>query len=79
MTGEGLWDSLMRNPYYEGFHASSHLLGYNHVLRRGAMLHTDAVVLGAARGVGDVLAGKGGAGQQGGNRGCKHAAPQDHA
>jgi opine dehydrogenase len=32
VTGDGLWDSLMRNPYYEGFHASSHLLGYNHVL-----------------------------------------------
>jgi opine dehydrogenase len=22
----------MRNPYYEGFHASAHLLGYNHIL-----------------------------------------------
>jgi opine dehydrogenase len=32
VAGESLWDSLMRNPYYEGFHASSHLLGYNHIL-----------------------------------------------
>jgi hypothetical protein len=32
VKGDGLWDSLMRNPYYEGFHASAHLLGYNHVL-----------------------------------------------
>jgi opine dehydrogenase len=32
VTGESLWDALMRNPYYEGFHASTHLLGYNHVL-----------------------------------------------
>ena len=32
VTGESLWDSLMRNPYYEGFHASAHLLGYNHIL-----------------------------------------------
>jgi opine dehydrogenase len=32
VTGDGLWDSLMRNPYYEGFHASTHVLGYNHVL-----------------------------------------------
>jgi opine dehydrogenase len=32
VTGDGLWDSLMRNPYYDGFHASNHLLGYNHVL-----------------------------------------------
>jgi len=32
VPGASLWDSLMRNPYYEGFHASSHLLGYNHIL-----------------------------------------------
>lgn len=32
MTGDGLWDVLMRNPYYEGVHAPGHLLGYNHVL-----------------------------------------------
>lgn len=32
MTGDGLWDVMQRNPYYEGFHVSPHLLGYNHVL-----------------------------------------------
>ena len=30
--GESLWEAMQRNPYYEGFHASTHLLGYNHVL-----------------------------------------------
>jgi opine dehydrogenase len=30
--GETLWEAMQRNPYYEGFHASTHLLGYNHIL-----------------------------------------------
>jgi opine dehydrogenase len=30
--GESLWEAMQRNPYYEGFHASTHLLGYNHIL-----------------------------------------------
>jgi opine dehydrogenase len=32
VTGESLWDVMQRNPYYEGFHVSPHLLGYNHIL-----------------------------------------------
>jgi len=32
VTGESLWEAMQRNPYYEGFHASTHLLGYNHIL-----------------------------------------------
>jgi len=30
--GESLWEAMQRNPYYEGFHVSPHLLGYNHIL-----------------------------------------------
>ena len=51
MTGESLWDSLMRNPYYEGFHASSHLLGYNHVLDEIPNSLVPVSELGAALGV----------------------------
>ena len=51
VTGEGLWDSLMRNPYYEGFHASSHLLGYNHVLDEIPNSLVPVSELGAALGV----------------------------
>jgi opine dehydrogenase len=32
VRGDTLWDAMQRNPYYEGFHASTHLLGYNHIL-----------------------------------------------
>jgi opine dehydrogenase len=32
VPGDGLWDAMQRNPYYEGFHTTTHLLGYNHVL-----------------------------------------------
>jgi opine dehydrogenase len=32
VAGESLWEAMQRNPYYEGFHASTHVLGYNHVL-----------------------------------------------
>jgi opine dehydrogenase len=51
VKGEGLWDSLMRNPYYEGFHASSHLLGYNHVLDEIPNSLVPVSELGAALGV----------------------------
>jgi len=32
VTGASLWEAMQRNPYYEGFHSPTHLLGYNHVL-----------------------------------------------
>jgi opine dehydrogenase len=32
VTGEDIFDALMRNPYYEGFSAPSHLLAQNHIL-----------------------------------------------
>jgi opine dehydrogenase len=51
VSGDGLWDSLMRNPYYEGFHASSHLLGYNHVLDEIPNSLVPVSELGAALGV----------------------------
>jgi opine dehydrogenase len=51
VSGDGLWDSLMRNPYYEGFHASSHLLGYNHVLDEIPNSLVPVSDLGAALGV----------------------------
>jgi opine dehydrogenase len=51
VKGDGLWDSLMRNPYYEGFHASSHLLGYNHVLDEIPNSLVPVSELGAALGV----------------------------
>ena len=51
VKGDGLWDSLMRNPYYEGFHASAHLLGYNHVLDEIPNSLVPVSELGAALGV----------------------------
>jgi opine dehydrogenase len=51
VTGESLWDSLMRNPYYEGFHASAHLLGYNHILDEIPNSLVPVSELGAALGV----------------------------
>jgi opine dehydrogenase len=51
VEGDGLWDSLMRNPYYEGFHASAHLLGYNHVLDEVPNSLVPVSELGAALGV----------------------------
>jgi opine dehydrogenase len=51
VSGDGLWDSLMRNPYYEGFHASSHLLGYNHILDEIPNSLVPVSELGAAVGV----------------------------
>lgn len=51
VTGESLWDSLMRNPYYEGFHASAHLLGYNHILDEIPNSLVPLSELGAALGV----------------------------
>ncbi|MGH2789156.1 MAG: NAD/NADP octopine/nopaline dehydrogenase family protein [Actinomycetota bacterium] len=32
VVGEDIYDALMRNPYYEGFSAPSHLLAQNHIL-----------------------------------------------
>jgi len=32
VTGETLWDTMQRNPYYEGFHAPGHILTYNHLI-----------------------------------------------
>jgi len=51
VKGDSLWDSLMRNPYYEGFHASAHLLGYNHVLDEIPNSLVPVSELGAALGV----------------------------
>ena len=51
VTGDGLWDSLMRNPYYEGFHAPGHLLGYNHILDEIPNSLVPVSELGAALGV----------------------------
>jgi opine dehydrogenase len=51
VKGESLWDSLMRNPYYEGFHASAHLLGYNHILDEIPNSLVPVSALGAALGV----------------------------
>jgi opine dehydrogenase len=52
VKGDGLWDSLMRNPYYEGFHASGHLLGYNHILDEIPNSLVPVSELGTALGVG---------------------------
>ncbi|MFN8188761.1 MAG: NAD/NADP octopine/nopaline dehydrogenase family protein [Gaiellales bacterium] len=51
VTGDGLWDSLMRNPYYEGFHAPGQLLGYNHILDEIPNSLVPVSELGAALGV----------------------------
>jgi opine dehydrogenase len=51
VTGDGLWDTLMRNPYYEGFHAPAHLLGYNHILDEIPNSLVPVSELGAALGV----------------------------
>jgi opine dehydrogenase len=32
VTGENMWEALMRNPYYEGFTAPGHILTYNHLV-----------------------------------------------
>jgi opine dehydrogenase len=32
VVGEDIYDAIMRNPYYEGFSAPSHILAQNHIL-----------------------------------------------
>jgi opine dehydrogenase len=32
VVGENIYDAIMRNPYYEGFTAPSHILAQNHIL-----------------------------------------------
>lgn len=51
VEGSSLWDAMQRNPYYEGFHASEHLLGYNHLLDEIPNSLVPTSELGAALGV----------------------------